>query len=162
MMSEAVYMRLFMRIFVCIFFLLALSACGAGQFGKTYRGYLTPEEAADVVMLGEGQEPNLIRSDDIDRDVRFYREHNYIVIGESSFNGVQENPENAVRQAEEVKATHVIVSSAYTDTESRVDYDISENLTGSIEYIHTERRQSFLGFTQRGSNYVSLILGATF
>lgn len=125
-MSEAVYMRLFMRIFVCIFFLLALSACGAGQFGKTYRGYLTPEEAADVVMLGEGQEPNLIRSDDIDRDVRFYREHNYIVIGESSFNGVQENPENAVRQAEEVKATHVIVSSAYTDTESRVDYDYQD------------------------------------
>lgn len=115
-----------MRIVVYFCFLLALSACGAGQFGETYRGYLTPDEAATVVMLGEGQEPNLIRSADIDRDVRFYREHNYIVIGESSFNGLQESPENAVRQAKEVKATHVIVSSAYTDTENRVDYDYQD------------------------------------
>lgn len=46
--------------------------------------------------------------------------------------------------------------------EGRFDYLLSENITGSIEYIHTNRKQRFFNFQQRGSNYVSLILGATF
>ena len=50
----------------------------------------------------------------------------------------------------------------FTSYEGRFDYLISENITGSIEYVHTDRDQRFFGFTQRGSNYVSLILGATF
>lgn len=105
---------------------LMLSACGTGQFGSTYQGYLTPERTANIVMLAEDQEPELILSNDIDRDVLNYREHNYVVVGESAFNGLQEDPKNAVRQAKEVRATHVIVSSAYTDTESVIDYDYQD------------------------------------
>lgn len=115
-----------MRNIATLSVLLLLSACGTGQFGSTYQGYLTPQRAANVVLLAEGQEPELILSNDIDRDVLSYREHNYVVIGESSFNGLQEDPKNAVRQAEEVQATHVIVSAAYTDTESRIDYDYQD------------------------------------
>tara|TARA_R110002096_G_scaffold416576_2_gene619292 strand:+ start:110307 stop:111095 length:789 start_codon:yes stop_codon:yes gene_type:complete len=115
-----------MRIIAILSVLLLLSACGTGQFGSTYQGYLTPERAANVVMLADGQEPELILSNNIDRDVLSYREHNYVVIGESAFNGFHENPNNAVRQAKEVRATHVIVSSAYTDTESRIDYDYQD------------------------------------
>lgn len=105
---------------------LSLSACGTGQFGSSYRGYMTPDTVTGVVLLGDGQEPNLIRSNDIDRDVLSYRERNYVIMGESAFNGLQENPENAVRQAKEVRATHVIVSSEFTDTRSRIDYDYQD------------------------------------
>ncbi|MBL4601996.1 MAG: PDZ domain-containing protein [Emcibacteraceae bacterium] len=118
-----------MRIFVCLSALLMLSACGTGQFGSSYRGYLTPEIASNVVMLGVEQEPILIRSNDIDRDVMKYREHNYVVIGESAFNGFEESEQNAVRQAKEVMATHVVVSSEYTDTESRIEYDYQDVYT---------------------------------
>ena len=115
-----------MRILVSLSLILLLGACGAGSYGSSYHGYLTPEMAADVVMLGDDQEPNLILSSNLDRDVQSYREHNYVVIGESAFNGLQESPKNAVKQAKEVRATHVLVSSAYTNTESRLDYDYQD------------------------------------
>ncbi|MEZ5756680.1 MAG: PDZ domain-containing protein [Emcibacteraceae bacterium] len=115
-----------MRLLFSLSLILLLGACGAGSYGSSYQGYLTPDMAADVVMLGDDQDPNLILSNNLDRDVQSYREHNYIVIGESAFNGLQESPQNAVKQAKEVRATHVIVSSAYTGTESRLDYDYQD------------------------------------
>ena len=115
-----------MKKIIILIAMLSLSACGAGQFGSSYRGYMTPETAANVVLLGADQEPNLILSNDIDRDVLSYRERNYVVLGESAFNGLQESPDNAVRHAKEVFATHVIVSSEFTDTQSRIDYDYQD------------------------------------
>lgn len=119
-------MEYVMRISLIFACLLILSACGTGQFGSSYKGYSDPRLAADLVALPEEGEPNLIRSTDLDRDVRQYREHNYVVVGESAFNGVQESPNNAVKKAKEVGATHVIVSSEYTDTRGRLAYDYQD------------------------------------
>ncbi len=115
-----------MRYILPILLALMLSACGAGQFGSSYRSYVDPRLSPDLVALSEEGEPNLIRSNDLDRDVRLYREHNFVVVGESSFNGFQESPNNAVKKAREVGATHVIVSSEYTDTQSQLDYDYQD------------------------------------
>lgn len=115
-----------MRILLVLISVGLLSACGAGQFGSSYRAYMDPKATADVVPLAEEQEPILVRSTDIDNDVRRYREHNYVVVGESSFNGVKVNENRAKKQAEEVGATHVIVSSEFTDTQSYIDYDYQD------------------------------------
>ncbi len=115
-----------MRILVIISVLLMLAGCGAGGYGRTYSGYIDPRVTPDVIALGEEQEPNLLRSNNLDNDVRLYKEHNYIVVGESAFNGVVESQNNAIKQAKEVGATHVIVSSEYTDTNSYLAYDYQD------------------------------------
>lgn len=112
-----------MRTLLILTTILLLSACGAGQFGSSYRSYMDPRVSADVVPLAEEQDPILIRSNDLDKDVRLYREHNYIVVGESAFNGMRESEGRAKKQAKEVGATHVVVSSEYTDTQSYLAYD---------------------------------------
>lgn len=115
-----------MRILLILIASLVLSACGTGQFGSSYRGYVDPRGTADIAALPEEGEPTVIRSSNLDKDVRFYREHNYVVVGESAFNGFKESEGNAARKAKEVGATHVIISSRYTDTESRHGYDYQQ------------------------------------
>lgn len=115
-----------MRILLCICAVLVLNACGTGQFGSSYQSYMDPKLNPDLVSLAEEQEPNVMRTSDINADVQRYREHNYVVIGESSFNGVAESEGNAVRKAKEVGATHVLISSEYTDTQSFLDYDYQD------------------------------------
>ncbi|MEZ5758734.1 MAG: TIGR03016 family PEP-CTERM system-associated outer membrane protein [Emcibacteraceae bacterium] len=44
----------------------------------------------------------------------------------------------------------------------RFDYTISQNITGTIEYIHTKRNQLFFNYVPRMSNYVSVAIGVTF
>lgn len=115
-----------MKILVIICMSLLLSACGTGGFGSSYQGYMDPRVNPDLVALQEEQEPNIIRSSDINADVQRYREHNYVIVGESSFNGVAESEGNAVRKAKEVGATHLLISSEYTDTQSFIDYDYQD------------------------------------
>lgn len=127
-----------MRILLILSTLMFLSACGTGQFGLSYQSYIDPRLAPDVVPLQEEQEPILVRSNDLDKDVRQYREHNYIVVGESAFNGFQESENRAKKQAKEVGATHVVVSSEYTDTQAFLDYDY-QNVYRTV-YVDKVRR----------------------
>ncbi|MBT6031175.1 MAG: serine protease [Kordiimonadaceae bacterium] len=115
-----------MRIFISVCLLFLLAGCGAGGFGSSYKAYMDPLMSPDVIALGEEEEPNLLRSNDLDHDVTLYREHNYVVVGESAFNGIQENQKNALKQAKNVGATHVIVTSEYTDTQSHLAYDYQD------------------------------------
>ncbi len=115
-----------MRFLISIFLALLISACGTGQFGSSYQSYMDPRLNPDLIALGEEQEPNILRSSDINADVQRYREHNYVVIGESAFNGLVESEGNAIRKAKEVGATHILISSEYTDTQSYIDYDYQD------------------------------------
>ncbi|MCC3859881.1 PDZ domain-containing protein [Pseudemcibacter aquimaris] len=115
-----------MRLLLVLLSAVLLSACGAGQFGSSYQGYMDPRMTPDVVPLKEEEEPILVRSTDLAKDIQLYREHNYIVVGESAFNGMMESEGRAQKQAEEVGATHVIVSSEYTDTRSYIAYDYQD------------------------------------
>lgn len=116
-----------MKFIIGILILISLSACGAGQFGTSYRSYLDPVNMADVIMLEEKQEPIVIPSNDIDQTVQTYREHNYLIIGESAFNGIKESSSNAKRQAKDAGATHVIISAEYTDTQSELAFNYQTN-----------------------------------
>jgi hypothetical protein len=115
-----------MRLFLCVWLMLLISACGTGQFGSSYQSYMDPRLNPDLIALGVEQEPNILRSNDINADVQRYREHNYVVIGESAFNGLVESEGNAIRKAKDVGATHVLISSEYTDTQSYIDYDYQD------------------------------------
>ncbi|MDG1859247.1 MAG: PDZ domain-containing protein [Emcibacteraceae bacterium] len=103
--------------------LLLLSACGTGQYGSSYRAYIDPQLSPDLVALQEDQDVNVLRTEDLDNDVRRYRENNFVVVGESAFNGAIEGIGFAKNQAEEVGATHVVISAEYTNTRSYTAYD---------------------------------------
>lgn len=42
------------------------------------------------------------------------------------------------------------------------DYNISANIIGTLEYIHTKRRQILFNYVPRRSNFVSVAIGVTF
>ncbi|MDG1437812.1 MAG: PDZ domain-containing protein, partial [Emcibacteraceae bacterium] len=102
---------------------LLLSACGTGQYGSTYRAYVDPQVSPDLIALQENQDVNVLRTENLDYDVRRYRENNFVVVGESAFNGAIESQDFAKNQAEEVGATHVVIAAEYTNTHSYIAYD---------------------------------------
>jgi hypothetical protein len=111
-----------MRLLFILSTLLLLSACGTGKYGSTYRAYVDPQASPDLIALQEGQDVNVLRTENLDNDVRRYRENNFVVVGESAFNGTIEGVDFAKNQAEEVGATHVVIAAEYTNTRSYIAY----------------------------------------
>jgi serine protease Do len=96
--------------------LLLISGCQSGYQDFYHPAYPNPTQAPPLVPLTEGASPEVVGSDDVDRDVRALLAKNYSVIGVSSFNGAFENEKKALEQARRVGATVVLMTSRYTNT----------------------------------------------
>jgi len=107
-----------MKISTLLFIALFLSGCAQSGYKQFYKPYADVKSLPDVELLAEGQEPQVFGTDDFDRDILTLRAKNYIVVGQSSFNGGYEDTKNAAAQAKSVGATIVLVSSKYTNTQT--------------------------------------------
>ncbi|MCD6027293.1 MAG: hypothetical protein K0R08_1812 [Solimicrobium sp.] len=105
------------KLFVIAAITLLLNACVNG-FQQNYQAFVNTQAAPGLVLLAEGALPILTKSDDLKQDVSMAKSQGYIVIGEASFNGELESVDNLISQAKAVKATMVIYSSSYTDTQT--------------------------------------------
>ena len=97
--------------------LVILSGCASG-YNQFYTSRVDVKSTSDLELLEKYQEPELFGTNNFDRDIRILRSKGYVVIGESSFNGENEDSRNAVAQAKRVGATVVLVSSRYTNTQT--------------------------------------------
>lgn len=80
--------------------------------------YFTPEEREDIIFLKDGEEPILIKTPDMDEAVYDALAKGYIILGFSSFTGPLNDISLLVRQAKDVKATHVLYDFTFSETRS--------------------------------------------
>ena len=125
---------------------MLLSACINGRQGNYYQSYVDPISAANVIALSEGQDPQLIKSQDIEADKEKYQQKGFVIIGESDFKTTEEkkylrrsvdtHARRALSHARKVTATHVLYLRERLSEYSTTTYN---NKEGSYETEHFER-----------------------
>lgn len=104
------------NIFVVIAATFLLASC-INSYQQNYRQFVDTQANPNLQLLAEGATPLVTRSDNVQQDVAIAKSNGYIVVGESSFNGELQSIDNLIAQAKAVKATMVIYSSRFTDTQ---------------------------------------------
>jgi hypothetical protein len=107
-----------MKLIIGMFFIVALSGCASSGYKSFYKPILDVNNLNEVELLSPNEDPKVLTSNDLKKDIYTLRSKNYIAIGSSSFNGGKESIENAVDQAKEIGATVVLASSNYTNTQT--------------------------------------------
>lgn len=100
--------------FVLLAFVLFLSACAQSGYKKSYIAYRDASSIPKVELLTQHQTPKIIKTEDFDKDGRYWQSKQYIPLGVSSFNGDLENTDNAKEQAKQVGATLVLLKTQLT------------------------------------------------
>lgn len=112
------------KLWLClsILLLLSFSGCSSNGYSKFYTSNFTVEEYntlkndIDLVFLKEGEEPKIFSTDDINRDGKILMSKNYSPIGYSDFYGPLESESNLISQAKKVRATMVLCTWEYRNT----------------------------------------------
>jgi hypothetical protein len=107
-----------MKISIMVLMATLLVGCVQSGYKHFYKPCVDATTIPELQLLENDQEPQLIRTNNFDRDVLVLQSKNYIPIGYSSFNGGYEDIKNAAAQAKRIKATIVLVSSRYTNTQT--------------------------------------------
>lgn len=105
-----------MRIALASLITVLICACAASGYKEFYQPYADAQTIPQAEILQEGQEPQIISTDNIDRDVALLRSRMFYILGVSSFNGGIENLKNAKAQAKKIGATTVLTTSQFTNT----------------------------------------------
>ena len=127
-----------LRLFSIITGLSLLFGCGTQQYITSYKPSADPIVPNNVVSLGRGERPTLYLVDDIDTIMELYSDRDYVVVGESSFNGPLEDLDKALKQAKTIGATHVLASSKY-------NYDVKKKSNVFIESYDYVPRSRLVG-----------------
>lgn len=107
-----------MKLLILTLLFVSLLGCAHSGYKQFYKPYVDTKTLTDIELLKEGQKPEVLSTDDFDRDIAILRSKKYISIGQSSFNGRYEDTRNAAAQAKRIGATLVLVSSQYTNTQT--------------------------------------------
>lgn len=107
-----------MKLIIGMFFIVVLSGCASNGYKNFYKPILDVSNLNEVELLSPNEDPKVLTSNDLKKDIYTLRSKNYIAIGSSSFNGGKESVESAVDQAKEIGATVVLASSNYTNTQT--------------------------------------------
>lgn len=107
-----------MKLIIGIFFIAVLSGCASNGYKNFYKPILDVSNLNEVELLSQNEDPKVLNSNDLKKDIYTLRSKNYIAIGSSSFNGGKESIENAVDQAKEIGATVILAKSNYTNTQT--------------------------------------------
>ena len=97
-------MRLITLLIVCC----VLSGCAGNGYKKFYVPYVDlatevgKHKDIRVEVLQPDQEPQIIETNDLDREYQNYAAKYYSIVGYSSFNGEYEDKQNAIKQAKRV------------------------------------------------------------
>lgn len=149
---------------VSIILSIIFTGCATSGYKSFYKPYGTNEQLQqaklnpDYKFLEKGEEPQVYSTTDFDTDNKKLRAKGYIPIGYSSFNGAYEDTKNAVTQAKKLGAVLVLISSQYTNTETRTStLLLPDNKTtynsGNINTNATYNSNYSSGYGNANTNY---------
>lgn len=104
------------RIILCSLAAILLSGCATSGYKQFYQPYADQSTLAGLVLLKDGESPSIWRTEDLPSEVKKGISKGYKIIGQSSFNGALEGNNGIIAQAKAVKATHVVISSSFSET----------------------------------------------
>lgn len=110
-------MKKFLLTLVAMAAAILLSAC-VNNFKQNYLPFIDTQTAPNLVLLTEGATPLINKSEDVQQEVAAAKARGYIIVGEAVFNSELQPIDNLIEQAKAVKATMVIYSAKYTDTQT--------------------------------------------
>lgn len=116
-----------LQIFLVVCAALLDGCAGTGNYTKTYRQVAQPVGESDAFMLVKGARPRLIVSENFDDDLKTFTDQNFIVLGNSDFNGPPEKFDDAVDIGEKLGVTHVLVTVQYLYEAQKKAYKVHEN-----------------------------------
>ena len=112
------------KIIIIILFPIFFISCATSSnatFSSWYNPWIDINTLHDVITLKEGQEPKIIRSNNIDDDFFEILSNHYFCIGDTSFNGPDEDHTDAIKkQCKQNGAIVALYGKRYTDTRSGV------------------------------------------
>ena len=113
--------------------LLLLSSCAGGPewYGASYKARPDQPTLINAYLLNERASPKLIFTDDIEGDLESFINQNYVVVGESIFNGPEKKANGAFKVAKNLKVTHVLIQRKYLYVGSKKAY----KFYGNVDYI---------------------------
>lgn len=104
------------RFFSTFILLFILTGCASG-YSRFYNQRINENEVKYLETLKDGQNPVIVKTDNIGQEIDRYFAKNYKIIGVSAFNGPMESDENFINHAIDVKATLVLQSSRFTNSQ---------------------------------------------
>lgn len=115
-----------MKEMLSIIFILLLSTiisgCAPSGYSQYYKyfdegAFAKIKNDPRLEYLKDGEEPKILLSNDLQKDILLYRSKKYIPIGYSSFNGNLESEKEIISQAKKIGAVLVLYNWQYTNTQ---------------------------------------------
>ncbi len=100
---------------------VVFSSCARSGFQEFYHPIIRPNRlhpSPYIEWLKPDQEPKVIQTENLERDIMMLLSKRYIVLGYSDFNGPYEDMKNASAQAKGIGATIVLTQCTSADTQT--------------------------------------------
>jgi len=120
-------------ILFAVFFILT-SCNGRDMYDTSYTSSMAVPMEKDAFLLEEGARPTLIMTPEIERDLEVLINQNYVIVGESKFNGPEGGAGDAIKLAKKLGVTHILLNAKYAYDASKKAYKYVEN----YDYIPVE------------------------
>jgi len=139
-------------ILFCSFF---LSGCLAtNPYKEFFHTVSYPYSPSHLVLLKKGEEPVVIKTDDIDENTLVAQSKSYVGLGYSSFNGPLGNRADLIQQAKDIGATHILLQEKHLSTQTHasaiaVPTIETTNHSGSVDGYRYSGTS-----TTTGTNYI--------
>lgn len=107
-----------MRNLIILLMMLSFYGCAQNSYENFYQSFWDGKTLPSTESLGPDEQPKVLSSADLHRDIQILRAKKYLVLGYSSFNGGYEDTRNAVEQAKKIGASVVLINSKFTNTQT--------------------------------------------
>lgn len=96
---------------------LVLAAC-VNLYKQNYQSSIDSQAATHLQLLAEGATPIVMKTEDMEAAIAKAKADGYVEVGQASFNNELQSIDNLVDQAKAVRATMVLYTNKYTDTQT--------------------------------------------
>lgn len=127
-------MKTLFKVSLMVLLFLLCGCGGPGQYDAAYVPSIVMPLENQAHLLKNNDRPMVIMTPDLEKDLETLIHQNYVIVGESKFNGPEEGIGDAISVAKKHKVTHVLLNAKYAYDASKKAYKFIEN----FDYIPYE------------------------